>query len=184
MKRDSWFPKRYADTVAKLRVPSGFLLVLAFAWLSSPTIGSLIWGLPVSVVGLLLRAWSAGHLNKNLRLATGGPYACTRNPLYLGTLIVAAGLVIASRQWTLAALFAGVFVFVYLPVIELEQQHLRSLFPGYAAYAARVPMLWPRIPPIPSEGSFQFAQYWKNQEYNALAGFLAGVALLVWKALR
>src|SRR5579872_4844510 len=95
---DYWFPKLYADTVARLRVPAGFVLVAAFGIFSKPTGHSLEIGLPVAMAGILLRAWAAGHLRKNQRLATGGPYAHTRNPLYIGTLIVAAGLVAASRS--------------------------------------------------------------------------------------
>ncbi len=118
----SVFPKQYADAVARLRVTSGFVLVLAFAWFSRPDSHSLIFGLPVSAVGLLLRAWATGHLEKNTRLTESGPYAYVRNPLYLGTLLVAAGFVIASQRWLLAGLFAAVFLLIYLPVIELEEQ--------------------------------------------------------------
>ena len=114
--------------MARLRVPSGFLLVAAFAWFSHPDARSLVYGLPVSLIGLAVRAWAAGHLAKNQTLAASGPYAYTRNPLYLGTLLVAAGLAVASRSAGLGALFAIVFLCVYLPVIQLEQQYLRSCF--------------------------------------------------------
>jgi hypothetical protein len=97
---------------------------------------------------------------------------------------VAAGLVIASRQWGLAALFAAVFGLVYLPVIELEEQHLRKLFPEYKEYAARVPLLLPRLTHGGAPGSFRWALYRKNEEYQALLGLLAGAALLAWKAWR
>jgi protein-S-isoprenylcysteine O-methyltransferase Ste14 len=177
------FPKPYADTVARLRVPSGFLLVAVFAWFSQPTAQWLAVGVPISLAGLALRAWAAGCLAKNQQLATGGPYAHTRNPLYLGTLLVAAGLVIASHSLGLGALFAAVFLFVYLPVIQLEEQHLRRLFPDYEAYAAAVPALWPRLRPLAQKGAtpFRVALYMKNQEYNAAAGFAAGLILLLWK---
>ena len=178
------FPKPYADFVARLRVPSGFVLVAAFAWSSHPDARSLARGLPVAAAGLLLRGWAAGHLAKNQRLATGGPYAYTRNPLYIGTLLVAAGLVIASRSVGLGVLFAAVFLLVYLPVIQLEEQHLRSLFPEYADYAARVPALWPRRPGSHSPQAFAWSLYLKNREYQAAAGFVAGIAFLLWKALR
>ena len=173
-------PKPYADAVAKLRVPGGFLMVAAFLWLSAPTWTSLAIGIPVSILGLALRAWAAGHLEKNRTLATSGPYACVRNPLYIGTLTVAAGFVIASRRWELGLLFAAVFLLIYLPVVELEEQHLRSLFPEYADYAKRVPRLFPA--PGKSGGKrFQASVYMRNQEYQALGGFLVGVAVLVWK---
>jgi protein-S-isoprenylcysteine O-methyltransferase Ste14 len=175
------FPKSYADRVARLRVPFGFVLVATFAWFSHPTPASLAAGLPVSLCGLALRGWAAGHLAKNARLAQSGPYAWVRNPLYIGTLLVAAGLVLASRSVGLGILFAGVFGLIYLPVIQLEEQHLRSLFPEYADYARRVPALWPR-PRLSSGPPFRPQLYMKNREYEALLGFLAGVALLVWKA--
>ena len=177
------FPKRYADLVARLRVPSGFLLVAAFAGFSRPSAGSLAAGLPVALAGLALRAWAAGCLAKNQRLATGGPYAYTRNPLYLGTLVVAAGLAWASRSLGLAALFAAAFLFVYLPVIQNEEQHLRKLFPEYVSYAANVPALWPRLRGAGSSSAFRWSLYMKNQEYQAAAGFALGAIFLVWKAV-
>ncbi len=178
------FPKPYADFVQRLRAPSGFALVAAFAYWSEPTVRSLSIGLAVAVMGLLLRGWAAGHLEKNQRLATGGPYALTRNPLYIGTLLVAAGLAIASRQPGLAVLFAAVFGLIYLPAIELEEQHLRQLFPEYREYARDVPRLGFRLNRQKARRSFRFALYRKNEEYKAAAGFLAGVALLVWKIYR
>ena len=175
--------KRYADLVARLRVPSGFALAVTFASLSDPTPASIAAGLPLGIAGLLVRAWATGHLEKNIRLAQSGPYAYVRNPLYLGTALVAAGLVIASRRWALAALFTAVFVLVYLPVIELEEQHLRSLFPEFTAYARAVPSLYPRWGFASPEQSFRWDLYWRNREYQALLGFLAAVAFLIGKIL-
>ena len=178
------FSKPYADAVAKLRVPSGFVLAAAFLWLSSPSGTSLGVGLPISLIGLAVRAWAAGHLEKNLALTESGPYSYVRNPLYLGTLTAATGFVIASRRWELGVLFAAAFLLIYLPVVELEEQHLRSLFPAYVEYAKRVPKLLPRL----SEGPpglkhFQWSLYFRNREYEALAGYLAGAAVLCWKTL-
>ncbi len=180
------FPKPYADMVAKLRVPAGFLIVAVFAWFSRPSWSSLAWGLPISLIGLALRAWAAGCLAKNQKLSTGGPYAYTRNPLYLGTLLVALGLVVASRSIWLGVLFAAVFVLVYLPVIQLEEQHLRRLFPEYSGYAETVPALWPRFTGILQKNPkpFRVSLYLRNQEYNAGAAFAAGVVFLLWKVGR
>ena len=179
------FPKRYADTVARLRVPSGFLILIVFAWFSHPTVRSLCIGLPVSLCGLALRAWAAGCLAKNQQLATGGPYAHVRNPLYVGTLLVAAGVVISAGNISLAVLFAAIFVLVYLPVIQLEEQHLRRLFPDYAIYAMTVPSLWPRFAPYKSASSsrFRFSLYLRNQEYQAGLAFVAGMLFLFWKVM-
>jgi len=175
------FPKPYADRVARLRVPGGFLIAVAFAWFSHPGARSLAVGLPVSALGIAIRAWAAGCLAKNRQLATGGPYAYTRNPLYLGTLLVAAGLAIASRSPGLGILFALVFLLVYLPVIQLEEQHLRRLFVNYGTYAAHVPALWPRLTPFPQEtpNPFRLSLYLKNQEFQAGAGFAAGTLFLL-----
>jgi protein-S-isoprenylcysteine O-methyltransferase Ste14 len=175
------FPKRYADFVQRLRVPCGFLLLITFAVFSQPSRLSLEIGIPISLLGLLLRAWAAGHLAKNKNLAVSGPYSYLRNPLYAGTLIAAAGLVAGARSWLLAPLFAAAFLFIYLPAIELEEQHLRSLFPDYQDYAGKVNRFLPfrrwRLP----GARFAGALYWKNEEYKAALGFLAAVAWLIWK---
>jgi protein-S-isoprenylcysteine O-methyltransferase Ste14 len=178
------FPKPYADVVARLRVPSGFLIVAVFAWFSQPTAASMMWGLPLSLAGLALRAWAAGCLAKNQRLATGGPYRYTRNPLYLGTLLVAMGLSVAARSWWLAAWFAAVFLLVYLPVIQNEEEHLREIFPEYAGYSERVPALWPRFGASEKNSNrFEAGLYLRNQEYQAGLGFAAGMLFLLWKML-
>jgi len=167
-------------------VPGGFLLVAAFAWLSQPSVQSLAYGLPVGVLGLFVRGWAAGHLEKNMQLAETGPYAYVRNPLYIGTLLVAAGLVAASRRWILAAIFAAVFLLIYLPVIQLEEQHLRKLFPEYDSYARHVPALIPswrhQAGPSP-ERRFRWKLYGRNEEYQALIGFVAGALFLVYKLI-
>jgi protein-S-isoprenylcysteine O-methyltransferase Ste14 len=178
----SFFPKPYADLVARLRVTCGFIMVAAFAWFSRPDTMSLAWGLPVSALGLALRAWATGHVEKNIKLAQSGPYAYVRNPLYLGTLLVAAGFAIASRQWELAVLFGFVFALIYLPAIELEEQHLRKLFPEFGAYAAWVPALWPTLQPVRKPGHFRWELYVRNREYQALIGFLVGALYLIVRA--
>ncbi len=176
------FPKPYADAVARLRVPSSFVLLTVFAWLSRPSEESLLRGIPLSLCGLALRAWAAGHLAKNQRLVDSGPYSHTRNPLYLGTLLAAMGLAVAAQSWWVGGVFAAVFLLIYLPVMELEEQHLRGLFPDYNAYADAVPLLIPRIPGIASTERFSKALYLKNEEYQALIGFLLGVAYLWWRS--
>lgn len=183
LSRRHWFPKPYADIVAKLRVPAGFLMVAAFAWFSSPTLRSLLLGSALSALGLALRAWAAGHLAKNQRLAISGPYSFTRNPLYLGTLVTALGLAAAARSAGLAVLFASLFALVYLPAIELEEQHLAAILPGYAEFARRVPLLIPGWPKEFGPYPFSFALYRKNREYEALAGWISGLALLAAKAI-
>jgi len=182
MNRRYWFPKHYADVVQRLRVTAGFVLLAAFLYFAAASPVTLALGLPVSSLGLLLRAWAAGHLAKNEALAVSGPYALTRNPLYLGSLIAAMGLALAGASLFLAVLFATVFLLVYYPVMELEEQHLRNLFPAYGAYADRVPLLLPGATIYGPLRGFQWRLWRRNEEYKAFIGFLGGAAYLCWRA--
>jgi protein-S-isoprenylcysteine O-methyltransferase Ste14 len=179
-----WFPKPYADFVARVRVPSGFLLLVAFAWLSRPSRLSILIGTPISVLGLWLRAWATGHLAKDQQLATTGPYSYIRNPLYAGTLIVAAGILIAARNALLGIIFTLAFLMIYLPVIELEEQHLREIFPAYATYSAQVNRFFPKSNYHAGQARFSWSLYLRNEEYKALAGFLLAAGWLVWRCGR
>lgn len=173
----TWFPKRYADFVQRLRVASGFVLLVVFAWFSHPSFQSLLLGVPVSFLGLALRAWAAGHLAKDSQLATSGPYAYVRNPLYAGTLIMTAGIVIGSRSAVLAVVAAVVFLLVYLPVIELEEQHLCEIFPSYGRYVERVHRLLPLRRWEGDRRPFSAKLYRKNREGKAAWGLAIA---LVW----
>lgn len=177
------FPKPYADLVQRFRVPFGFLLAAALAWFSQPTPQSLAAGIPFCLAGLALRAWAAGHLRKNQTLSTSGPYGWMRNPLYAGSLILAAGFVVASRVWWLGLLFSAVFILIYLPVIQQEEQHLRKLFPEFGAYSQRVSLLWPKPPSRASAIRFEFLQWKRNQEYKAVLASVIGYALLSLKTV-
>jgi len=177
--------KRYKELAARSRVPLGFLLLVVYAIFARPSWERLIAGALVALAGIALRAWATGHLDKNRELCTSGPYAHTRNPLYLGTALAAAGFAIAGGEWWIAVLFAIVLGVVYGPVVIEEESHLRNLFPAFAGYAEKVPRFWPAIrPEVQSPTRFRVSLYRQNREYNAAAGYLAGVALLLWKLLR
>ena len=179
-----WFPKPFADVVQRLRVASGFVLLIAFAWLSEPSRRSLVAGLPLCAVGLFVRAWAAGHLAKDQQLATTGPYAYIRNPLYIGTLLTASGIVIACRSVALVVIFIAVFLFVYLPVIELEEQHLREIFPEYEGYATHVRRFLPLSKRSGRKTAFSWRLYMRNQEWKAALGFGIAVLWLLFKLAR
>jgi protein-S-isoprenylcysteine O-methyltransferase Ste14 len=180
--RQYWFPEHYAGSVQRLRVPLGFALIALSLLVAQPGRWSLTLGLPLAVMGLLVRAWAAGHLQKDRRLATGGPYSFTRNPLYLGSLVAALGFAVAAAVWWLPPLFALVFALVYVPVMELEEKHLLRILPGAADYVERVPLFLPLRFPAHSGDRFSGALYWRNQEYKALAAFMIAAAYLVWRA--
>jgi protein-S-isoprenylcysteine O-methyltransferase Ste14 len=163
-------------------VPAGFLVMAAFLWFAQPTPASLAAGSAVALLGLALRAWAAGHLAKNQRLATSGPYAHVRNPLYVGTLLVGLGFAVAGACAWIGAALMLFFLLWYLPVVEEEESHLAKILPGYDDYRRRVPKLWPAPGPRYSGGeAFRFALYRQNREYQALLAFAATLALLIAK---
>ncbi len=169
--------------VQRWRVPLGFAAAAVLLLAAQPRALSLALGLPLAACGLALRAAAAGHIRKNDALATTGPYRCTRNPLYLGSAILALGLIVAANVWWLALLALALLAGVYLPVIRREERFLAARFgPAFTAYAARVPRLLPRWPaPAAAGGRFSLALYLRHREYQALAGFLALAAVLVLK---
>jgi len=139
-----WFPKPYADTVARLRVPAGFVLVAAFLYLASPDERSLAIGVPVAFAGLLLRGWAAGHLEKNRQLAVSGPYAHVRNPLYLGAIVALIGWTLLLRSVVLA-IATGLMVIHFAFVARWEERELLSRFgEAYEAYRRVTPRFVPR----------------------------------------
>ncbi len=168
------------------RVRLGYPLAIVCFWLARPTLLSLAIGAGIAAPGLLLRGAAAGHLNKLERLATSGPYAYTRNPLYLGSALLAAGFLMASRSWSVAALVAAYFVVFYAAVMRREEQELRSRFgAAFNDYAARVPLFWPRFATggAARGAKFSWAVYHRNREDRAALGFLAAMALL-WLRMR
>jgi protein-S-isoprenylcysteine O-methyltransferase Ste14 len=168
----------------RIRVPLGFAFAAVYIWLAKPTAMSLLVGAAVVLPGLLLRALASGHVRKNEQLTTTGPYAYTRNPLYLGSLIVATGFAIAARSWWIAAGMIAILLAVYLPVIRAEETFLRERFPGFTDYAARVPRLFPRLTAGSAQrGEFSWRLYRRHREYNAIIGAVAMTAALVAKLL-
>ena len=168
----------------RIRVPLGFAFALLYFWLARPTVKSILIGAAVVIPGLLIRALASGQLEKNEQLATGGLYAHTRNPLYLGSLILAIGFALASRSWWIVAGIVLLFFAIYLPVIGGEEVFLRQRFPQFEEYARQVPRFFPRL--FPSErnsGAFSWDLYWKHREYNAALGAAGMLAALAAKML-
>jgi len=165
-------------------VPLGFLFAGVYLWLAHPTWISLLAGVAVTALGLALRAAAAGHVRKNAELTTTGPYAYTRNPLYLGSFLIATGFAIASRNLWVALIVVVLLGGIYWPVIRSEEEYLRTHFSGFDEYAQRVPRLVPRLNQggAPAD-AFSSALYRKHREYNALLGALAMMGALICKIM-
>lgn len=180
-------------SLRRLRLRGAWLLILPFFYFARPTPLLLALGGGVSVLGLALRAWAAGVIHKERALSTNGPYAFTRNPLYLGSLLLGLGVVTAGGRWVFAPLLLGFFAVVYGATARKEMRILGERFgEAYAEYARSVPAFFPRLTPyrpratsgeagensLVGGGSFTFERYWQNREFEALLGALAGFVVL------
>jgi protein-S-isoprenylcysteine O-methyltransferase Ste14 len=178
---------RWQKIARRIRVPLGFLagaLYLYELLRRAPHPAAMAWSLALVLPGVALRAYASGTVKKNSELAVTGPYAYTRNPLYLGSMLIAAGFALALLSWPVALVLAVIFAVIYVPVIASEERFLRAAFPGFADYCRQVPRLIPRLTPArqplaesgPSigVGGFSLMLYLQHREYNAGVG----VALL------
>jgi protein-S-isoprenylcysteine O-methyltransferase Ste14 len=170
----------------RIRVPLGFAFAVLYFWLARPTWRFLAVGAIVILPGLLIRALASGHVRKNEALATSGPYAYTRNPLYLGSLLIGVGFAVAGRSWWIGIALVVLFFAIYVPVIRGEEAFLRQTFPQFAEYARQVPRMFPRLTPRSGAATgdgFSLELYRKHREYNALLGAAAMITALIAKML-
>jgi protein-S-isoprenylcysteine O-methyltransferase Ste14 len=176
----------WSGIARRIRVPLGFLFAVLYLWLARPTWRSIALGAVVVLPGLLIRALASGYVRKNEALATTGPYLYTRNPLYLGSLLIGIGFALAARSWWVGICLVIMFFAIYLPVMRNEEVFLRQRFPEFDEYARRVPRLFPRPESRSKAGNevssaFSLELYLKHREYNALIGALAMMAVLAIK---
>ncbi|MGB6429784.1 MAG: methyltransferase [Candidatus Acidiferrales bacterium] len=175
-----------ADRWVRWRVPVGYPVAAVCFYLARPSVRSLIVGGAVALFGLAVRALAAGYLRKNDVLATSGPYARTRNPLYFGSVFLAIGFSIASRSWIVAILLGVYFSLFYTMTMRREGRSLAALHgAAFADYAARVPLFLPslRSVSIGQRVAFSWSQYLRNREYRAAMG-TAGAMVLLWLLMR
>ena len=176
------------DFFARWRVRLGYLLAVVALWLARPTPRSILFGAALGVFGLWIRAYAAGYLHKHEVLTVTGPYARTRNPLYLGSSFLAAGAAMAMNSRWVAALLIIYFALVYSLVMRREEMDLRQKFgKDFDAYAAAVPLFFPRLSArtkLPTgNGGFSLARYKKNREYRAAIGFVLSLIglVVIWR---
>jgi len=208
---------RWQQVARRIRVPLGFLvagLYLVELWRHPPAAVTILWSLVLVLPGLWLRGFAAGYVKKNRELTVTGPYAFTRNPLYLGSMLMAVGFALALRSWPVAVVLSVGFLVIYIPVIASEERFLRATFPDFDDYCRRVPRLFPRLTPnrgassavlsrertkpddgaaFPHHGSFSFALYRQHHEYHAAIGvvllylcllFLEPLLSALWRAAK
>jgi protein-S-isoprenylcysteine O-methyltransferase Ste14 len=161
----------------RIRVPLGFVFAGVFLWMAHPTWRTMLASLLLVVPGVWLRAYAAGYVRKNAELTFTGPYAYTRNPLYLGSTMIAFGFAVAASSLIIFVALAVMFTAIYLPTIRSEELYLREHFASFDEYAAKVPRLLPRLTPAEfpanenaSGGRFSWRQWQHHREYNALMG--------------
>ena len=177
---------RWQQIARRIRVPLGFCFAALFLWLARPSWPTLAVSLLLVLPGLWLRGYAAGYVKKNAELTVTGPYAHTRNPLYLGSMLIAFGFAAAARSVPIFLLLVFLFLLIYLPTIRSEEEYLRDVFPGFIAYAEDVPRLVPRLRPRRPAGSsagFDRTRYLHHREYNAGMGALAIYAALIAKMI-
>jgi hypothetical protein len=179
--------KRYSQLASRVRIPAGFFLGAIYLLFAQPTVGKLFSGSLVALAGISLRTVSAGYLEKNRKLVVNGPYAYTRNPLYLGSAVAGFGFCLAGGQWWFFVLLAGVLSAIYWPVLRSEEGHLSHLFPEeFPSYAQSVPLLWPRLRPWSGRSGatarFDWKIFLQNREYEAWMAYSL-IVLILWGKL-
>jgi hypothetical protein len=178
----------YSEIAKSLRLPLGFVFGISYLIFANPTPLTLGVGGAIALIGVIIRGWASGHISKNERLATTGPYAHTRNPLYFGSFLIAAGFAIAAH-WALLLVVVAFFVLIYAPTMQRERANIAGRFPeAYEAYSANVPAFVPRPTPWKAthpedEGGFSLALYMKHGEWKAGLTYLLVVAWLTWIAM-
>jgi protein-S-isoprenylcysteine O-methyltransferase Ste14 len=168
----------------RIRVPLGFCFAAVFLWLARPSWMTMATSLLLVAPGVWLRGYAAGYVRKNAELTRTGPYAHTRNPLYLGSMMIAFGFAWAAANWVILAALVILFAVIYVPTIQGEEAYLREHFAGFDEYARTVPRLLPRLTPAKTgdeAGSFSSKLYLHHREYNAGMGAIAIYAALAIK---
>jgi protein-S-isoprenylcysteine O-methyltransferase Ste14 len=168
----------------RVRIPLGFLFAAVFLVFARPTPLTLAIGGGIALIGLAIRAWASGHIRKASVLAVSGPYAYTRNPLYLGSFVLGVGFTVAAGVWWLAFVFCVLFIGIYLPVMRVEADDIRRIFgDDFDEYERNVPVFFPRFTPWQkSGGKFDFQLYLQYREYRAAVGVIFAVGVLAVKA--
>jgi protein-S-isoprenylcysteine O-methyltransferase Ste14 len=176
---------RLKSTIYRWRVRTGSLAAAATIILAKPSYKSIIIGFIISILGLLLRAWSCGHIQKEKKLSISGPYRYTRNPLYLGNLVIGIGITAGAFSWWVFGVFCLYFLIFYPVIIDFEKRKMERLFPSQYQTFKQVPLFIPALRPRISceKKAFKWSLYLANKEYRAFIGVLIFWAALIIKVI-
>ncbi|MFW6124144.1 MAG: methyltransferase family protein [Acidobacteriota bacterium] len=172
-------------TLTKWRVRAGSLAALASLILARPSFKSILLGFLISLLGLFLRTWACGHIQKEEKLSVSGPYRYTRNPLYLGNLIIGIGIIAGSRSWWVFGIFCFYFLIFYPVVIDIEKQKMEKLFPKQYKNFKKVPLFIPNLQPklFQDKKKFRWGLFLENKEYRAFTGVMLFWAAMIIKTI-
>jgi len=170
---------------SRYRVAAGWLLGVVVLVLARPTAQSILLGLPLALVGEAIRIWASGHIEKTQKLATGGPYAHARHPLYVGSVLLALGVAVASASVWVVLAVAAYFLAFFPSVMREESNFLAKKFPEeFAAWAAQVPPFWPRLTSGgPRSSRFEWSRVSRNREWRTALALVAITALIYARQL-
>ena len=168
-----------------MRVPAGTILGVIFLLLMHPSARSLWIGGAIALPGSLLRIWAAGHIEKGRVLTQGGPYAFTRNPLYLGSFFMALGIIVGGQGYWLLPAFGIFFALFYFPVMKAEEQELRAGYGDrFIEYSRSVPLFIPSFRKAGDASStFLWSRAIRNREHRTIAGLIIAEAVLILQNL-
>jgi len=174
------------NKIYRWRIRAALLFLILVIALAEPTLYSLGAGILITILGLLLRAWACKHIRKDKKLAVSGPYRYTRNPLYLGNLILGIGIAVGSFSLWATLVFGAYFLVFYTIAVLKERDRMESLFPEeYREYRKNVPLFFPRLRPYGKSNPARSDPhlYKKNRESRALLGSALFWVLLSLKML-
>lgn len=162
------------------RIWATALVVVLLLLHAHPNPLSLWLGATVVLIGEAGRTWASGHIDKNARLATGGPYRFTRNPLYFFNGVIFAGFCIMADNLWAALLGVALFTLIYRPVLRREAEYMEQLFGDqYRQWAATVPLFFPTWTSYPAQGRYDWGLVQKHREHRNALAMLVGIGLLV-----
>lgn len=169
-------------------LPVPFLLVPLLA-AGGMTRRNVIIGAVLMVLGEAWRLWgvaTAGTVTRRRsrnvqKLVNHGPFAWSRNPLYVGNFLIWMGIIALSGVLWFLPVAVAIFALEYYFIVRYEEGVLESIFGDeYLAYKARTPRWIPRPPAGGSGGEFFWAEAWKS-EISTFLQYAVIIALFAWK---